>query len=255
MKKIILCEGKTDAILLSYFLIKSFGWEYIIKPYDRLPELPVDENKEVFHWYQHSDKPNQELAIWGVGGISKIPSKLNEVVNRTSREGSSSANRFRRIVLFFDHDDRTTEACLNLAKKWIRECNRIITHTEIELDKWLSAKLELNKTPKEEYEIQILPIVLPMNEKGDLEVFLADSLRERSEDDKLLVDEAHCFISRIPDKPYLTKRRYRSKACLGSILSVISPDWEFSDRKIRLTQIEWEKIESLVAIYGKLGEL
>ena len=32
MNKIILCEGQTDAILLSYYLGKVSGWEFCRKP-------------------------------------------------------------------------------------------------------------------------------------------------------------------------------------------------------------------------------
>ena len=32
MKKMILCEGQTDAILLSYYLGKVSGWEFCRKP-------------------------------------------------------------------------------------------------------------------------------------------------------------------------------------------------------------------------------
>lgn len=31
MNKLILCEGKTDAILLSYYLEKVAGWKYTTK--------------------------------------------------------------------------------------------------------------------------------------------------------------------------------------------------------------------------------
>ncbi|MDD1475219.1 hypothetical protein MEO41_28720, partial [Dolichospermum sp. ST_sed4] len=85
MKKIILCEGKTDAILLSYFLIKKFGWQFIR---GQVFGLPSNKDNEVLNWYRHPEDPYQELAIWGVGGISEIPSKLNEVVNRTCIESS-----------------------------------------------------------------------------------------------------------------------------------------------------------------------
>jgi len=67
MKKIILCEGKTDAILLSYFLIRRFGWEYIK---GQIVGLPINKENEVLNWYRNSKYPDQELAIWGVGGIS-----------------------------------------------------------------------------------------------------------------------------------------------------------------------------------------
>jgi hypothetical protein len=250
MKKIILCEGKTDAILLSYFLHRK-GWEYIN---EQVVRLPVNKKNEELNWYQHPEKPDQELAIWGVGGIDEIPKKLSEVVNRTSLEGLP-ANRFGRIVLFFDRDIRIREDCQKLVQKWIEECSQIKTFDKIILDQWMIVKLNLSKIPPEEYEVQILPIALPKNRKGDLEVFLADCLKDQSEEDKRLVEKTRRFISRIPDEPYLVKKRYRSKACLGSILSVISPDWVFSGLDSRLKLIEWEKIESIVTVYEKLGEL
>jgi len=118
MKRVILCEGKTDAILISYFLIKSFGWTYIKEP-------PIE----------------------------------------------------------------------------------------------------------------------------------TDSIRNESEHDRDLVDKARKFIQSIPDEPYLNKTRYRPKACLGVILSVMSPDWVFSELDERLTLVKWEEIGSVEAVYEKLSEL
>jgi hypothetical protein len=51
MKEIILCEGKTDAILLSYFLIRKFGWKYIK---EQVVRLPVNNENEVLNWYRNS---------------------------------------------------------------------------------------------------------------------------------------------------------------------------------------------------------
>ncbi|HEY9706298.1 MAG TPA: hypothetical protein V6C58_27935 [Allocoleopsis sp.] len=45
MKSIILCEGKTDAILISYFL-KHFGWEHSKK---EIKDFPYDKNKDVLN--------------------------------------------------------------------------------------------------------------------------------------------------------------------------------------------------------------
>jgi len=182
-----------------------------------------------------------------------MPVKLKHVVDRTSLEGTLG-NRFGRIVLFFDRNDHTEDDCLKLVREWIEEDNQIEL-SNLMLGEWLDARLKLANRSRDEYEVRILAIVLPPSSEGDLEVFLANSLRERSEDDKLLVDKSRFFIDEIPDEPYLNKRRYRSKACLGSILSVISPDWVFSELDRRLTQIKWKKIESVAAVYEKLGEL
>ena len=82
MKRIILCEGKTDAILISYFL-KKFGWIHVTR---LVIGLPFDGTNEVLNWYKHQEKPGQELAIWGVGGIDQIPVKLRHIIERTRNE-------------------------------------------------------------------------------------------------------------------------------------------------------------------------
>ena len=63
MKRIILCEGKTDAILISYFLERKFGWSYI--KWSRIKKnmknwFQINQGNEVLNWYNHPKKPNQE---------------------------------------------------------------------------------------------------------------------------------------------------------------------------------------------------
>jgi hypothetical protein len=250
MKRVILCEGKTDAILISYFLEKRFGWEHIRRP---VFGLPVDQDNEVLNWYHHLKKPDQELAIWGTGGIDQISVKLGHVVDRTRNERIPT-NRFERVVLFFDRNDRSEIECEDLVRGWTadNECEVICT---LQLGQWADAKVELRKSPQEDHELRILPIALPPDSEGNLEIFLTNSIRDQSEHDKHLVDRARSFIGFIPDEPYLNKTRYRPKACLGAILSVMSPDWVFSTLDHRLTRVQWEKIESVTAVYEKLSEL
>lgn len=37
MNKLILCEGATDAILLSYYLERTAGWKFVRKPQQAYP--------------------------------------------------------------------------------------------------------------------------------------------------------------------------------------------------------------------------
>lgn len=254
MKRVILCEGKTDAILIGYFLIKKFGWIYIKKPEKAvLPVLPFDRDNEVLKWYRHPGKPNQELAIYGAGGIDQIPVKFGDVINRTRQE-RDPVKRFGRVVLFFDRNNRSEAECRDLVEKWIVD-NSIETISKLQLYQWSNARIALPKTPEEYYCLRILSIVLPPDSKGNLEVFLTDSIKDESEYDRDLVDKAREFVKSIPDEPYLNKTRYRPKACLGAILSVMSPDWVFSELDERLTRVKWEEIGSVEAVYEKLSEL
>ena len=256
MKRIILCEGRTDAILINYFLKGRFGWTYI-EPQKlktlKLPKLPVEQDNEVFNWYNHSGKPNHELAIWGVGGIDQMSVKLRHVIDRNRIERTIN-NRFEHIVLFFDHDDMNETECKTLIENWMTNSNLEILG-DLQLGQWRNARIKLSKSLRENYELNILPIVLPPDSPGNLETFLIDSIRDQYDHDKHLVVNAERFIECIPNKPYLNKSRYRPKACLGSILSVMSPDWVFSKLDDRLSRVQWEKIESVMSVYRKLGEL
>jgi len=250
MKGIILCEGKTDAILISYFLIKRFGWEYMR---EAVIKLPIEKDNEVLNWYRHPEKPDQELAIWGVGGIDEILVKLELVIDRTRNEQTPD-NRFERIVLFFDRNSRSKKQCEDLLEKWIVESGLEVSD-KLQLGEWDDASLALNKTPKEDHQLRMLPIVLPPDSEGNLEIFLMKSLKKQSCHERQLVDEAGKFIDCLPKEPYLSKKRFRPKACLGSILSVMSPDWVFSELNERLTRVQWEELESVTTAYEKLSEL
>ena len=50
MNKIILCEGSTDAILLSYYLGKVAGWNFCKKPPKDIA-IKEDEFEQSINWY------------------------------------------------------------------------------------------------------------------------------------------------------------------------------------------------------------
>jgi len=61
MKSIIVCEGKTDLVLYSYYLAKVHGWKsldkrenrlYMNSIEDRLSKMKIDDaNNQEFAWY------------------------------------------------------------------------------------------------------------------------------------------------------------------------------------------------------------
>lgn len=192
MKRIILCEGKTDALLISYFLKKKFRWSHIKK---QVIGLPINQDNEVLYWYSNPEKPNQELAIWGVGGIEQLPVKLGHVINRTRSE-SNPINRFERIVLFFDRDQRDETECVELIEEWATTSDLELIGN-LQLGQWSDVTTNLRKSPAESYKLNILSIALPPDSEGNLETFLINSIRSHSDEDRQLVDEAWKFINRL----------------------------------------------------------
>jgi hypothetical protein len=68
MNKLILCEGATDAILLSYYLGRTAGWKFCRKPPKNLT-IKEDGIEESVNWYEKGD---DRLLICGAGGKDRI---------------------------------------------------------------------------------------------------------------------------------------------------------------------------------------
>ena len=157
-------------------------------------------------------------------------------------------------MIFFDRADLDNAQCVDRVREWSNNANLTINN-DLGIGQWSNATIDIKSTPPQEHQVEVLPIVLPPDGNGELETFLLNSLSASSDADELLVERARVFIDDIPDEPYLSHRRYRPKACLGSVLSVISPDWVFSRLDERLLLIEWETLEQVANIYGMLEEL
>ena len=100
MNKLILCEGKTDAILLSYYLGRISGWTYVRKCPGGLA-LRQNNDNESINWYR---KGSDYLLIWGVGGKDNFIRFFNERI----KTPQSATNAFEKIAIITDRDDRET---------------------------------------------------------------------------------------------------------------------------------------------------
>src|SRR5712664_622242 len=154
MKRAIICEGKTDAVLLGYLLSRRFGWRYL--PRGPL-ELPADRRNEELNWYDHPDKTGDEIAVWGAGGIDAIAQKVSSIAERT-RSSRKPEERFGRIVLLFDRDQRTEGECIALIAGWIGQSG-VTAKAALELAKWIDVETQLEKTPPETHPMKLSAIV------------------------------------------------------------------------------------------------
>ena len=251
MQRIILCEGKTDAILASYMLGKLHRWTFNNSlTQSRKAHLPVEHDNETLNWYSRGQ---ENLVIWGVGGYTELGAKIKKIGERTQAEADPNL-RFSRIVVIMDHNSRTDQACASDAEAWFVKAGFVLDRP-LQLSKWLHAKVTLDRKPPADHRVRILVLAVPPDSPGALETFLLQALRGSSEEDRHIVDQAEAFIGRIPDKPYLLKRRLRSKASLGSVLSVMSPDWVFSRLDERIQRVKWEELVQVHRFWQLLDEL
>ena len=85
MNSLILCEGKTDAVLLSYYLEKTCGWMHrkALKSLD----IKADErNNESANWYS---KGEENLLICGVGGKDNFDNFFKQKIQATMIDSSA----------------------------------------------------------------------------------------------------------------------------------------------------------------------
>ena len=101
MNKLILCEGATDAILLSYYLEKIVGWKFCKKP-PRDLQIKEDGIEESINWYE---KGEDRLLICGTGGKDRIKSFFENKI----KQSIINSDAFEKIALVLDRDDKSIE--------------------------------------------------------------------------------------------------------------------------------------------------
>lgn len=253
MEKCILCEGITDSILISYFLIKQFGWGYDKKA-SRRSWFEWNKDQESIKWYERENSP-EKLMIWGVGGLEILEDKLKQVVERSINEREKS-RRFNKIVLFFDRDLRSEQECLDMVNQWSK--NADLEGSISSFGDWtkMSALLQGRK-PEKSHDMDILAIVLPPDNPGALETFLINALEDHSKDYKYMSENLKDLIENLKSRNFqeLQGKRFADKARLGAMLSILFPDWVFSKIDDRLQLFDWEKLEIANQMYSKLRNL
>ena len=97
MIKVILCEGKTDAILLSYYLEKVSGWKYSKKMPKNFTIKPDNDNQSVNCYIKDSD----QLLICAVGGKDGFEKFYQDKLSSPILD----SNVINRLAIIIDRDD------------------------------------------------------------------------------------------------------------------------------------------------------
>ena len=244
MNSIILCEGRTDAILLSYYLGRVYGWCYSKKPPKAYTRIEADSNQEV-NWYKKND---DYLLIYGVGGKDNFQNVIRKYVSQIL-QNYSEKDRFANIVIIADKDDRRISEIEELHRKWLFPYAAKVVNL-----KWQESMFQDNFG--NEQKIRTLSIIIPTDKQGALETTLLDAISEDNYD-KMIVDKCDGFIQdirTIADR-YIKTDRLALKAHLSSVFAVISPDKVFSQLDVIIKEVPWEKSETLRNCFEILKEL
>lgn len=264
MKSIIICEGETDGIILSYYLNKMYGWESVKtengKAFLKKNDNAKKETKISFDFHTASQKVNwyfredSLLAICETGGNSQIISAMDEIWSLYDNLGYTFPDK---IVFMTDRDDE------NIEKNIISDMEKQFNLNSVSL----CGKLENNNWCRAEYEkygetkrIDILPLVIPFEKCGAMETFLLDSLAEKNDGEKEIVAACRAFVQSVENvgyvkNKYLTRRGLIPKSEFSSYFAIASPARTFAKGDEILKSVPWEKynnVQKAFALFEKL---
>jgi hypothetical protein len=217
MNSVILCEGPTDAILLSYYLGKMYGWSYSKKAPKSYTKIETESNQEI-NWYKRG---KDNLLIYGVGGkdnfVNVIKKYISQILQNYPEEDS-----FSKIIILADKDDKDISEIESLHQQWLFP----YAH-EVKNAQWIENSFVDNFGNQQT--LYTLSIIIPTEKQGALETTLLDAISE-DEYDKVIVDQSKVFVNDIrPNaEKYITTDRLALKAHLATVFAVMSPEKVFS---------------------------
>lgn len=260
MKSAIICEGNTDLVLIQYFLEKTYNWTHIKKTdhnkystgiINTIPE------KSGIKWFKHDN--GNIMAIIAVGGTSKINNILSKLLDINSIELDAD-KYFEKIVVITDRDEVGTENDFIYSIDGQFKESGVNFNCNISNNNWNRGTFK--NSIDEESHIEFLPLIIPFEDTGAMEIFLLKALMDESElkdpekVDKYVIEQCIKFIDNIDCKgKYLNKRRHITKAKFSTVFSVMTPVEAFTKRDSLLRCVPWEEYETVQSVFKKLNRL
>ncbi|MBQ9302866.1 DUF3226 domain-containing protein [Butyrivibrio sp.] len=241
MNKIILCEGETDAILLSYYLGKVSGWAFCKKSPVNIA-IKADSFQESVNWYE---KGEDKLLICAVGGKDNVKAFFNKKVLKPI----VNAGSFSRIALVLDRDDKEVGSMESHASAIFRPVISSMIN-----NKWIENTYE--DAYGNEQTIEALLVAIPTEHQGALETLMMDSISEDPYDAEI-VKRAGAFVKEMRDvaSKYIDSNRQELKAHLGVTWAVQYPEKVFKLMNEQIQSVPWEKSAILHKCFEQLENI
>lgn len=246
MNSLILCEGKTDCILLQYYLEKVHSWTRV--------------KKSAFHavsdsWSNFFTKDGNSMIISETKGCSRIAEGLKTAIARNENAApGSNDDFFDKIIIFTDNDegDTVVELLADIQNK-LQETTATFA-TQIQKDKWNKGNIQSIEGNKE-FELYIM--FIPFDENGALETYLLNCVGNNDAYDKVIIDKGNAFVDTIdPDEKYLNQRRLKTKAKFDVYFSVRTAADQYPERQNILKSVAWENYDTIrndFKVFDELG--
>lgn len=245
MKSIIICEGETDFVFLQHFMIKVNGW--IDKKQKPNPSFSSSVSNSLSRdFIKNSDM----LTIISCGGCGNIKTVFEEITRKNQNEISDD-ERYLKVVILTDNDEPSIEA------KIVSELNDVSGNAaQIANNKW--SDLTFIDATKNQFNTELLLLIIPFDENGALETFLLNSISKNDSYDAEIIKKANKFVDNAdPRSKYLNHRGFITKAKLYAYFSVrIEPTVnQFRQRQDIIKSIPWEEYENIRECFRELRKL
>lgn len=248
MNSVMLCEGSTDFTLLEYYMQKLHHWLDRNQNRGRGAIRIADQRSRTF--FRGEDK----LTIAATGGCSKIPFGLHTVLERNYLSAPGSSDVFQRIVIVTDRDEETTESEILGCLQTELDVYSVRAEQPIQNNVWISCEMESQMGLTVAFSLLIL--VIPFEQTGAMETFLLDSIAADDAYDAVIIEKCRQFVdSADPEKKYLNKRRYITKAKFDAYFSVRTAAEQFAERQNILRNVPWENYPSIQSAFTLLGDI
>lgn len=235
---VILCEGKTDSVIINH-IMTSIGFIFI----KNFQELGLNfKFKELKRQnIDYFKKEEDILAIWNTAGYSNIKSSV-EQITRLIENGE----RIDRLSIITDRDKSEISEIENKIASYFVG-NFILKNNE-----WKDYQIKdsFGRT----IELKVLLQIVPTEKWGALETLLINALSEKGDEEKKLVERVEEFIEKlkIEKSTFLEKERNVIKSKLGCTVNIMDPERTFKDIIPVLNSIDWSKNNTVQEYFDKI---
>lgn len=246
MNSLILCEGKTDCILLQYYMEKVYSWTRVGKS-----SFHVVNNS----WSNLFTKDGDSLIISETKGCSRLVEGLVTAIVRNQNAAPGSIDEYLdKIIIFTDNDEMDTSVNMIGDIHDKLQNTSASFATTIQKNSWNKGKIQAIEGEKD-FELYVM--FIPFDENGALETYLLNCVRSNEPYDKVIIDKGNSFVDTIdPDGKYLNQRRLKTKAKFDVYFSVRTAADQYSERQSILKSVAWENYDTIrtdFKIFADLG--
>lgn len=158
-----------------------------------------------------------------------------------------------QVFLLLDRDHLEIEDCLVRIEDQMRQCGLPANRLKNNQRNRLTFEIE-----SEEYQLNVIPLIIPFDEKGALETVLLSAIAQENGEGAFISEIATAYVNEFlqSDKrnKYLKKERLVTKAKLSAAISMTNPDRSTVEFNTLLMSQPWEKKVAIQKHFKILNE-